>query len=251
LITLQFDIGNTRLKWRKLKGGSEIVARGHSVCGGRQKFLQEPKFWDSVTALHLSSVGGNDVVSEIKSQCSVYAPGANVFVAKSQLLSSSVMFAYKDVSRMGVDRCLALIAAQRLLEELAVKKDVLVVDAGSALTADYLACDGRHRGGYIMCGLEMMKVALGSQTSRIRLSSDVAVVGRVGNSTESCVSEGITFMFRATVRRLVDEALEDGALVILTGGDSLGLSGGYESGVVLSRPDLVFEGLLYAAEGIA
>lgn len=251
LIILQFDIGNTRLKWRKVTAAMEVLDQGYALSGQGLGFLGQSDFWESVEALQISSVGSEQQVTDIVALSRAHAPEASIFVARSESLPKIVSFAYSEVGRMGVDRCLALIALKRLNDQARVKVDMLVVDAGSALTADYLSSDGIHQGGYIMCGLEMMKAALTGSTSQIKLVREELVSGVPGSSTESCVAEGVAFMFRAAADRLVRQAIEAGYRVIFTGGDGSLLAASYDKSFVSISQDLVFEGLFYAAEGAA
>jgi type III pantothenate kinase len=249
LIILQFDIGNTRLKWRKVTAAKELLDRGYGLSGQGYGSIGQSDFWKGVEALQISSVGSEQRVAEIVALCRAHAPSASIFIARSESLPKIVSFAYSEVGRMGVDRCLALIALKCLNDQAQIKADMLVVDAGSALTADYLSSDGAHLGGYIMCGLEMMKSALVGSTSKIRPVREVSVSGVPGSSTESCVAEGVTFMFQAAADRLVRQAIDAGYRVVITGGDGPLLGAGYDASFVSIHQDLVFEGLFYASEG--
>ena len=72
---------------------------------------------------------------------------------------------------MGADRWHAMLAGW-----VRCKASFAVVDAGSAVTVDYVNAGGRHLGGYILPGLQMMRRSLKVDAARIGL-------GRVSNST--------------------------------------------------------------------
>lgn len=145
---------------------------------------------------------------------------------------------YAEPERLGVDRWLAMLGAR---ERVAGR--LCVVDAGSALTLDIVAADGRHEGGYIIPGRRLMERALLFDTGRVRFAEDAGYSLEPGTSTAEAVRHGIT-------------AAQVGALrTVLAAGDGSGemfpvfCGGGAESLMSLAgvdgllAPDLVFEGL--------
>lgn len=75
---------------------------------------------------------------------------------------------YADYQRLGMDRWLAIIGAYQL-----ARGACLVLDLGTAITADYVNAAGEHLGGYICPGLPLMRGLLRTHTQRIRYEDPV------------------------------------------------------------------------------
>ena len=147
---------------------------------------------------------------------------------------------------MGVDRWLAMIAAFNRQ-----KRACLIVDAGTALTIDLVADDGRHQGGYILAGLSMAVKALENNTGIILRNRDFSPLAGPGTSTEQAVlggalSSAVSLIFEALGRL---RCMDSGSMVYLCGGDAellaQALRSRGESGFTV-EPDLVLDGLEYA-----
>jgi type III pantothenate kinase len=116
------------------------------------------------------------------------------------------------------------------------------VDAGSAVTIDYVDGQGHHLGGYILPGLQMMRRSLKLDAARIGFEYDDQINAVPGRSTGECANHGLAWLTESLVQRLSgDVARFRLDRVVLTGGDagrflSLGLKAEH-------RPALVLEGL--------
>ncbi len=149
-------------------------------------------------------------------------------------------------ARTGQDRLLAALAAYDLLEQACV-----VVDAGTALTIDFVDGEGAFQGGAILPGARMGLSALHERTSAlpdITLDhpSDAAPFGK---TTRDAMLQGAVYGARGAVRLLTERYAERfGAypLVIATGGDAPLL---FEGDELIDRiiPDLVLRGVAIAA----
>jgi len=149
-----------------------------------------------------------------------------------------VEFIYRDVERLGVDRCLAMVAAYDSFQQ-----GVLVIDCGSAMTADLILPKGLHEGGYIFPGFRLLKQSLLSGTSKVIVNSDVERCFGFGRSTEECVDNGVHMMMRSTLLGLIKLAAGYGVFdVVLTGGDGLKAKVLIGEKVEYEK-DLVFKGL--------
>jgi type III pantothenate kinase len=74
--------------------------------------------------------------------------GISVVCAKSSREMSGVKNGYEDYERLGLDRWLAMLGGFHLASGSAC----LVLDFGTAVTADFIAADGEHLGGFICPG---------------------------------------------------------------------------------------------------
>ncbi len=118
--------------------------------------------------------------------------------------------------------------------------DLLVVDAGTALTLDLLDKDNQHRGGYIVPGIQMAQRALFGGTDLVRPFNDERHDSDLnpGESTVGCVTAGVLHQQVALVKS-VAENHKDFRLVI-TGGDGAQLADWLDSGYY---PNLIFDGM--------
>lgn len=234
---LQIDVGNSRIKWRLLAGGEPVILG----CG------EEPdsSIFESLKCptrhperIQVATVA-NDRIRETLTQVLGDLFGEHCmpeFICTRQCYQG-VSIAYPDTKTLGVDRWLGLLAAHRLHQG-----DQIIVDAGSAITIDYLKADGGHLGGYILPGLQMMKTSLVRSTALVRFDGSSSKAIAPGRSTAECVLNGSAWLLGALVARLNQEreALHGGGLIV-TGGDAPAfLSAGL---VAYHHPDLVFEGM--------
>ena len=121
---------------------------------------------------------------------------------------------------------------------------VLVADAGTALTLDFIDADSRHQGGLITPGVVTMRGALRQQT-QLRPRSSREATGWLSRDTDTAIAAGT---LRSAIC-LLDNAVKDLApdRLLLTGGDAERLAAhlAYDWHV---KPNLVLEGLaLHAA----
>lgn len=210
---LCFDLGNTRIKW---------------WCGQESGVIPYETLEDPLTALLKSRNGPVEVVfaSVIQGErrtrfLSVVAnfPGARIFECVVTAQALGVECGYTDIGKLGIDRWLAVIAAWALY-----KQPVLVVDAGTATTLDFLAADGQHLGGYIIPGLRLSIGALLSGTSRVIVDSDkVRTATRdPGKNTNDAVYNGAAATIASVIERTCELFRQEymNAKLLLTGGDA-------------------------------
>ena len=115
-----------------------------------------------------------------------------------------------------------------------------MIDAGSALTVDFVDDSGKHKGGYIAPGISMMRDSLLKSTEGI--SSCATAIGdpRVpGSDTGEAVSKGCFLSAASLIRYLIKDQTSS---LVLTGGDAELLLH-YFTGAPVYVEDLVLEGL--------
>ncbi len=244
---LELDLGNTRIKWRLLSSedGAGVVEGIEGVADTVQQLLTSDFIRQAPDFVRLSSVRADDSVSRLQDWISAHWQ-LECSVASVTPTCGGVVNAYQDVSRMGVDRWLAMLAAYSVFES-----SCLVVSAGTALTIDLVAADGQHQGGYILPGLTMMAHALQSNTG-IRLQGKaVQVSTRPGLVTEEAVYNGSLASCTALIEKSAAdlERQDPGVNIVLSGGDAAILKEALQQGVagkVSIRPNLVLDGLAIA-----
>lgn len=239
------DIGNTRTKWRIIDENFECRDSGWSwndqfELDGCKKLLGI----QGLKKIYLSNVGRVHLTEHVQNCAELYA--AECVVVSSTSAMEQMVFAYQEMARLGVDRCLAMYAAYD-------GSGVMVIDAGSAITIDIVSDSARHLGGYILPGCSMLFNSLNIGTSRIGVDT---IVGdeALGCSTEECVGNGMTVLLQGLFLHLFKKADKlNIKRIVITGGDAPMLSKLIPK-EMLCKENLVLDGLLkllkYEAERV-
>jgi len=158
--TWLFDLGNTRLKFAPLADDGAIgPVHGSAHDGGGF----DPGWIDALPAridvAIVASVAGPALRSILLD--ALATRGARVQLAQTLPALDGLRIAYADPARLGVDRFLALLAAQ------ADGVSTLVVGVGTALTVDLIDEAGRHLGGRIAPSPSLMREALHRRVAQL------------------------------------------------------------------------------------
>lgn len=137
-------------------------------------------------------------------------------------LHSGLNFPFKNKygtpKTLGVDR-IALVAAA--IHEFP-KQNVLVIDAGTCITYDFVSAEKEYFGGAISPGIEMRYKAMHKFTSKLPLLGREEKVDFIGNSTANSMHSGVVNGVIGEIDyfvRLYKEKNGD-LTVVLTGGDA-------------------------------
>jgi len=137
------DLGNTRLKlaWADADGPGPVLALPHEGPDLEHGLRRALARSDNAAPVCWASVAPPERSAQV---AAVLAEGGRSCVrVHSRAEALGLRIAYADPARLGVDRFLALLAAQQC------GGAHLLASFGSALTVDLLDADGRHRGGLI------------------------------------------------------------------------------------------------------
>ena len=241
---LEIDCGNTLIKWRVVSSEIAGVVREGATQAEEglmtQLFqLAESKSIDLIRLVSVRTEYETDrLVNALQLKYSL-----PVRIAKSTGELAGVKNGYLEPELLGADRWLAIVAAYRHIASAC-----LVMDVGTAVTADYVSADGIHLGGFIGPGIKLMREQLGARTQRIKLDSHADSAGdEPGRQTSEAVERGTKMMlqgFAAMQIQMAQGLWGKEFSVILTGGDAALLELKKSEGVIL--PDLVFSGLALA-----
>ncbi len=224
---LLFEIGNSTLKWAWLDAQSRFNFGGElpwptgaeqtieAVCETLPE-LNEVSVW-------VANVGSRAALYPLlKALQSRFGAYRMVF---SEPTCCGVKNGYEDFSQLGVDRWLAMIAARRRSRA----PNLLVVDAGTALTVDLLI-KGQHQGGMIAPGLTLMQRCLTQNTANLAValeSSPQVSPDKLGlaRTTRDGITAGSHYMAAAFLQTLyvdLQATLPDKQPleVVLTGGQA-------------------------------
>ncbi len=237
---LLIDAGNTRLKWGWLSDTG-------IVKGGEVENPAGSGGWDIPTGkTHPSRVVvacvAADEVREYLTGWSQRKFGIAAEYLSSPAAGWGITNAYQDAARLGIDRWAAMIAAFREYSD-----NLCVVDAGSALTLDFVRADGRHQGGYIVPGLNRLPQCLIETTSLQPGACPGEGTGQrsPGTSTTDCIRHGALQMLCGMIEtglQQYERQVGTPVRCILTGGDAAQLAAALEI-VCELEPDLVLQGI--------
>ena len=238
---LLVDIGNTRVKWACAEGGTLYGHDGFTYTRDTLAALLA-SHWRSLAQpgqVCIASVADAGATAEVL----VYARKTWSLEARQAVTEkerAGLTNAYAQVSAMGVDRWLAMLAAWNRY-----KRPVCVIDCGTAITVDVILEDGLHAGGFILPGLSLTASALERQTHGIQGHREMTPELELGRSTSDCISNGFAFALAGLVDRCAAMVREKEGVelcFVVTGGwaeQALPFLPGQSS----HEPHIVLEGL--------
>ena len=179
---LLLDCGNSRLKWAvahsPYRRGQGFEARGvlelPAVLRASAALARVMRAAGDGVRIQACNVAGVPLQRQIRlaaRRAGARAPRFAVSVA----VAAGVCNGYGEAWRLGVDRWVALIGAHHEYPGEAL----CLVGVGSALTVDLLGADGRHHGGCIIPGPQMMIESLLEKTAGIRRRAALPSAQRV------------------------------------------------------------------------
>ena len=244
---LLIDIGNTRIKWARAdaRGLSEQSAAVHATW-------TEPDFVQQVLAagpkaerVVIANVGGKRMGDLVQAAVLTHWQLPAQFM-QSPAAAAGLRNAYPEPAKLGVDRWMAMLGG-RALEP----GPICIVSVGTAMTIDGVDASGRHLGGVIVPGPDLMVSSLLKNTSEIaqRAASGRTQEQLFADNTLGAIQQGAVQALAALVDRAVETMLEQlgqAPALLLTGGASSRLRGAMRS-PGREIPDLVLRGLLVAA----
>ena len=243
---LLIDIGNSRLKWAclrdsRLESPASIDYRKQELRDLFKKGLQSA---GRPAQVYIANVAGRDIGEELAAVIMQQWKISPVF-ARVEPECAGVINGYHDITQLGIDRWLAIVAAWTRFQS-----PVCIVSCGTAVTVDAVADSGRHLGGLIIPGLHMMQNALARDTSGINAEPGESFTLEFGRSTAECINYGAVRAIVSLVNNTAAAMSEKyGQMLIRV------ITGGYAGQVnaLLTKkfehdPHLVLHGLAIVAE---
>jgi type III pantothenate kinase len=147
---------------------------------------------------------------------------------------------YQTPESLGKDRLAAIAGAFSLFPG----RNVLVIDAGTCITYDFLTNNGEYLGGGISPGIRMRFKAMHTFTGKLPLIEPDNFDELIGRSTRKSLLSGVYNGVVAETGELIRQYQEkfDDVLVIITGGDHQFLHNKLKISI-FAAPDLVLLGL--------
>jgi len=215
---LLLDMGNTRLKWALMLEPDGWLAQGAldwqddpaTVLAAAWKGLPSPAI---IVAASVVDVAREAQITAVVKSVFAREP----IWLRTPASACGVRNAYAEPQRLGVDRFLGMVAAFADGHAPCV-----LASAGTALTLDALAADGRHLGGLIAPGPQLMQRSLLDATARIKLDRPGSII-ELADNTPDAVASGCWHAAAALIERFalrVAPMLGGAPTLILGGGDA-------------------------------
>ncbi len=147
---------------------------------------------------------------------------------------------YKSPQTLGMDRLAAVVGANYLLPG----KNLLVIDAGTALTCEFIDAEGRYWGGNISPGIYVRFKALNACCDKLPLIERRGDVPEFGYNTETAIRAGVIKGMEFEIMgyiHLMQKKYPD-LLIFLTGGDKFSFDTNLKS-IIFADRFLVLKGL--------
>uniref|UniRef100_A0A486XQF5 Type III pantothenate kinase n=1 Tax=Rheinheimera sp. BAL341 TaxID=1708203 RepID=A0A486XQF5_9GAMM len=223
---LLLDIGNTREKAALVKMG-KVTALPQLAPDNLAKL--------PIKAVYFASVASQEKVAIIKQLLGLdHLPWRQVY---SDSQAYGVRNSYQQPQTLGVDRWLAMLGAQLLFPAA----DLLIVDAGTAVTIDWLNSAGQHEGGWIIPGLKLQQQAVVKNTAKVFNSEMFNGRLEPGTDTVTGLQNGCLAAVLGAIRLAWQQ--NTATKLILTGGDSKVLKAHLSDLPMVVEPLLIFHGL--------
>jgi len=238
-MNLIIDIGNTSTKLAVFQRDKVLIAKtveGFSLVIEVENLLKQ---FTEIKRGFVSSVGflSEDELKTLEKRLPM--------TVLNSTLKLPFKVHYKTPNSLGADR-LALMAAAATQYS---GKNVLVIDAGSCITYDFIDSKKNYLGGAIAPGIQMRYKSLGDFTSSLPTLQKIVPKNSIGNSTQdsihSGVINGVLYEIEGTVNEYQNKYPD--LTVILTGGDADFLCKQLKISI-FANSDFLLEGLNFLLE---
>ena len=232
---IYMDIGNSRIKLAVMTGDRwdvETITVKKEGLNLRSKLPKDPEN----VLLVLTSVR-KDRLELVEKEIS----GFQYTILEKKSIPKELLD-YNTITTLGLDRYLSCLGAVSK-----AKKDVIVIDAGSAITIDYMSQKHIFKGGVIIPGKRVVLEAMISSLPELPLPDDNIPDQFPGKSTIDCIRWGVNGGFQSILNDFLNryhKLKNESAAIIVTGGDAeyiVSLISGRWS--VISDEYLLFDGM--------
>ncbi|WP_299113478.1 type III pantothenate kinase [uncultured Winogradskyella sp.] len=238
-MNLIVDVGNTLVKFAIFEKDNLIWKESFKLSQFKKEYKLLKKQFPKLKSAIVSSVGrlSDKQIDLIEADFSVLELNSKTKVPFTNK--------YKTPETLGVDR-IALVSASVLKYS---QKHVLIIDAGTCITYDFITNENEYLGGAISPGLRLRYKSLNNLTANLPLLETKVPKTIVGDSTEASIHSGVVLGTVNEIDGVINiykEKYSD-LTVILTGGDAKMLSKQLKSSI-FANSDFLLEGLNYILE---
>ncbi len=211
-MNLTIDIGNTLIKIALFEGNTLVSSiQTQELTKVNIASILEKNPLTNKCILSASGLIPEGIVEEIKSRIPYFMK----FSPQSALPFISK---YETPASIGLDRLAAVAGCINEYKD----KNVLIIDAGTAITFELKNKDNEYLGGTISPGLRMRFKALHAYTDKLPLLEPTNHTELFGKNTHNALMSGVVNGMVYEIEGAIEnfEKIYDNLTVILTGGDA-------------------------------
>jgi len=216
---LAVNVGNSRVGFGIFQDGLLTQLEYHRIGQDKTKLTEAAQVWGELTIDQagpavLASV--NPPIAELVRKALIEDVGMEV-LSIGQDVPLPMKVDLPAPEKVGVDRILNAAAAYER-----IKGPLAVVDAGTAITVDYVSAEGVFLGGAILPGFRLSTRILHEGTALLPQVEVVKPECSYGRDTQQAISAGIFFGALGAIRELIERYASDlgsWPTTIITGGD--------------------------------
>lgn len=209
------DLGHSRVKWGRASNGELLAGSTGSAPLDAFEALERRLAESDPGRVWLSGQSRGESVSAVTEM--IEQLGLSLHPVRTGSLSLPVQPAY---SSLGSDRWLAL-----QWPWLQTRDALCVIDCGTAVTVDLVDESGRHRGGWILAGLDILRRGLSERAPGLPdVTGTAGNPGQPATDTINAIAGGTLLQLVGGIEQSLNMAtrtLGKRPVTWLTGGDAL------------------------------
>ncbi len=230
---LIIDIGNTTAKLAAFEEGKllEMCYDSNDSLEGLSDFCRKYSFKQAIMA---SVIDLSEAAERQLAQLTIPLLRLNAGTALP------IENLYETPQTLGYDRIAAVVGAN----EQCPARDILVIDAGTCITYEFIDRAGRYHGGNISPGLQMRLKSLHAFTGKLPLVSAEGRNLSMGKDTDTAIRAGVLHGIEYEISGYIQNLKQKypQLLVFLTGGDDFSFDTNLKN-IIFADRFLVLKGL--------
>lgn len=213
---LTIDNGNTAIKVAFFIG-TQVVATNRFVRrDGRllDRFISSYKPETAVICSTASSAASQRIEQLVEQRC-------RILLRLTHETPMPIRLGYRTPATLGRDRIATAVGAWTIAQRLDNACDVLVIDAGTAITYDLITADGCFVGGNIAPGVSLRFKSLHEHTGLLPLVKADGDAPVVGYDTETAIRSGVLHGVIGEIKSYIADLKlsHTNLMTFITGGD--------------------------------
>ncbi|MEQ1579814.1 MAG: type III pantothenate kinase [Steroidobacteraceae bacterium] len=247
---LLIDVGNTRLKWAVLRDGvlGPQHAQSYADWSDNEFGAYVLGHAGRQPRVLVANVGGERIAGLID-RAVFKSWDIKAEFPQSTARAGGIENAYDEPAKLGVDRWAAMIGAHAMGVGPAC-----VVSVGTAMTIDGVTESGKHLGGLILPGPDLMVSSLMRNTSEIAVRAESGQTRDVlfADNTRGAIHQGAAHALAALVDRAMhtlEQSCGKRPALVMTGGAAPRIAH-LVADPLQQVPDLVLRGLAVLADEV-
>ncbi|MGB1307667.1 MAG: type III pantothenate kinase [Oceanihabitans sp.] len=235
-MNLIIDVGNSYVKLAVFKGDKILVNHRVKNAAVLKTLRKIRKDYKNINNAIVSTVG------KLRKTDLIYLQKYYKTIFLDHKTKVPFVNKYSTPSTLGIDRIALVSASVKQFPD----KNVLIIDAGSCITYDFITSKNHYLGGAISPGIQMRYKTLNYYTANLPLLETSSPKKLIGNSTTSAIHigvvQGVLYEIEGAIQKYTLKYPD--LTVILTGGDANFLSKQLKSSI-FANANFLLEGLQY------